>query len=98
MTRGGLSLACLAVVVAGGVGWAVTRPTAQAGTPPHVTTGTAPVTRTTVVQSQQVAGTLGYAGTRVAIAAGDPGRLNQNPRSGNSHAGDHRSAPSDSPT
>jgi peptidoglycan hydrolase-like protein with peptidoglycan-binding domain len=80
--RRGLSLAGVAVVVAGGIGWAVTRPTAPVSASPPVPTGTAPVTRTTIVQSEQVGGTLGYAGVHAVLAAGAPGQLTRLPAIG----------------
>jgi peptidoglycan hydrolase-like protein with peptidoglycan-binding domain len=63
--RAGLLAGALVVVVVAGGGWAVARGalsgrSAAAAATPEVPTGTATVTRTEVVERQQVAGTLGY--------------------------------------
>lgn len=70
-------LALVAVVLAGG-GWAAVRggipgrPATAAATP-EVPTGTAVVTRTDVVQRQQVGGTLGYDGSFTVVARAPDG-------------------------
>jgi peptidoglycan hydrolase-like protein with peptidoglycan-binding domain len=63
--RAGLLAGVLVAMVVAGGGWAVARGglldgSAAATTTPEVPTGTATVTRTEVVERQQVAGTLGY--------------------------------------
>jgi peptidoglycan hydrolase-like protein with peptidoglycan-binding domain len=67
----------VAVVAAIGIGGKDPNPNSSAGLPP----ATAPVTRTTLTQTQQVAGTLGY-GTPVTIAASGSGKITWLPEPG----------------
>jgi peptidoglycan hydrolase-like protein with peptidoglycan-binding domain len=82
-TVGGLAVAVVLAAAALGVGYAVTgRPRADAGTAPVVATTTAPVTRGTVTERVQVAGTLGYDGTYPVAHHGSPGILTAVPDPG----------------
>jgi Putative peptidoglycan binding domain len=87
--RAGLLAGVLVLVVAGG-GWAMARggllgrPAAATPTP-EVPTGTATVTRTDVVERQQVAGTLGY-GDSVTVPGQSAGG-GEGPSGGGSGAG-----------
>jgi peptidoglycan hydrolase-like protein with peptidoglycan-binding domain len=92
--RGGLLAATLLVIVAGS-GWAVARggllgrSAASTGTA-EVPTGTAAVTRTDVVERQQVAGTLGYGDSFTVVgqsAGGSAGTGGATGASGPSGAG-----------
>jgi peptidoglycan hydrolase-like protein with peptidoglycan-binding domain len=67
----------VAVAAAHGIGGSHS-PASSAGRLPPATT---PVTRTTLTQTQQVAGTLGY-GTLVPVAAGVPGKITWLPEPG----------------
>jgi Putative peptidoglycan binding domain len=87
--RAGLLAGVLVLVVAGG-GWAMARGgppgrTAAATPTPEVPTGTATVTRTDVVERQQVAGTLGY-GDSVTVPGQSAGG-GEGPSGGGSGAG-----------
>jgi hypothetical protein len=88
--RAGLLAGVLVVVVAGG-GWAVARggllgrPAAATPTP-EVPTGTATVTRTDVVERQQVAGTLGY-GDSVTVPGQSAGGSGSSGAGGSSGGG-----------
>lgn len=67
----------MAVAAAAGIGGAAPGKAANTGLPPATT----PVTRATLTQTQQVAGTLGY-GAATTVTAGGPGRITWLPEPG----------------
>jgi peptidoglycan hydrolase-like protein with peptidoglycan-binding domain len=86
----GVSAATLVLVLLAGGGWAMVRGglsgRSAVAAAPEVPTGMAIVTRTEVVERQQVAGTLGYSGSHTVVgqsqeggAGGSPGTGGQSP-------------------